>query len=710
LAFLSRSVFLNFNKQLPVFWDARLYASSAIGLLGYLDRDEPFGKGDNTAEDFARYYTRYLNGEDIHWLYYKVPTLAESQRYLFYSGPIYPAILATIFAIDWQRDFQVVRWLNAVLDSLTAVILAMLVFLIWGRAPAIIAALLQLLYIPSIITSGVLTLETITSFLISLFLLASLIYYLTEKKWAIVICGLLGGVMVLAKPTASLLTIPLFVFLTLVYFRRLKFLLSSAMLYLIPFMVIVTPWIIFTSGYYGQLAFRDPEYSQANFRTSSSIEYEGYDLDYADPDFWTYSVADHVLSNPIGYANLLSKKIIRMWWVPHDEFWQGPEGFETTYHRLLIIGALFALAVVPLMRKPFLFLPLLLVGYYGGIHLILHALPRYNFNALPAIFILAVSFIAFISGKIKKITVHLKDMIPLIAATSLLLILNAQSIKTVILPFAGIVVPALVTILLILLVGYFYIRNPIFKDAPGTLRKILWLPFILLCVIALTSWSRPQLREWYTQLNNSETMLITEIHLPPGMRFARNDVIKLVIDMTSDSTCRAPINVILNGSMVKFTDAQEPIVQSFFTKGTYRAFHGIMDYDLASLRWYRKIGINAENINEVLRPDGILVVAISVADSALIGNGLRLYGNYSSDDEDSVFLPSFSHRSIERFRELGDRRIYEDYKLNSHGGFSYIYCSGEINRDDLSNRPGRQQGRYRVYLIVERPDFKSELY
>ncbi|NMC44256.1 MAG: hypothetical protein GYA46_10095, partial [candidate division Zixibacteria bacterium] len=45
LALISRLIFLEAGKQLPVFWDARIYVSAAIGLLGYADRDDPYAGG-----------------------------------------------------------------------------------------------------------------------------------------------------------------------------------------------------------------------------------------------------------------------------------------------------------------------------------------------------------------------------------------------------------------------------------------------------------------------------------------------------------------------------------------------------------------------------------------------------------------------------------------------------------------------------------------
>ena len=710
IALFSRLAFVNLAEQLPVFWDARLYASAAIGLLGYVDRDEPFGKGENSDQDFGRYYVKHLDGEDIRWLYYKVPTLAESQKYIFYSGPVYPAILAVIFALPWDNDFQAARWLNAFLDSLSIILISMLVFMLWGRIPALAAALIQLIYPPLIIACGVLTLETITSFFISVFLFLIYLYYLAENRWAILSAGLVGGILFLTKPTASLLTLPLFGFLIICYFKRKRFLLKSLVLYLIPFLLAAVPWVIFVSSYYGKPAIRAPEYSTANIRSSSSIDYEGYDLDYADADFWTYSIGDHITRDPIGYGNLLLKKIIRMWWIPHDEFRQGPQWFEISYHRLIIILTLLAMAAAPMISRHFLLLPVFIVLYYAGIHTVLHSLPRYNFNALPAVFILIPAYLKFTAERFKSRDRLPKKVLFGIIMVILLLVINSGTVTDILLAYLGSVIPMFITIIIILAVGYIYIRLFLTQYVATTRRLLLWTPFILLSLTSMTGWTRPHLAEWYTPLKDPETKLVTEIQLPPGTKLAHNDAVKLVIDITSDIACTAPISVNINGLFVRFKDGEPPITKAYYIKGSYRAFDEVMNLDTRQLRWYRAVSFQPDDLNSVLRPDGRLAVIISFADSAGIGEGIRLYGDAIDADKNTVTIPSFSHRSIERFKEWGERRIYEGYRLASVNSRSYLFRDGRITTDDLSPRPGMQQGRFRVYLLVRSADFSTKYY
>ena len=83
----------------------------------------------------------------------------------------------------------------------------------------------------------------------------------------------------------------------------------------------------------------------------------------------------------------------------------------------------------------------------------------------------------------------------------------------------------------------------------------------------------------------------------------------------------------------------------------------------------------------------------------------RAAGDPVDDRSSIVTIPSFTHTSVERFKEWGDRRIYETYHLESRASQSYILKDGAKSTNDLSPDLGIQQGRFRVYLTVARTDF-----
>jgi len=708
IAFASRVAFIDTGDQLPVFWDSRIYTSAAIGLIGYCDQVEPFAHGDNSGEGFKRYYLESLDGEDIHWLYYTPPSLAESQKYLFYSGPVYPAMMAVVFSFDWGNDFQAVRYLNALMDSLTIVMLAMIAFLLWGRAFAIFAAVIQLLYIPSILTCGILALETVTSFFITAFLLSLILYDRTENTWWVLAAGFLGGILFLTKPTAALLSVPVGIYWLILYRKRLRFVLQSVLWYALPFLLLVVPWIIFTSSYYGKPAIRDPEYASANFRSSSSIQFEGYDLDFTDPDFWTYNVAGSIVSDPLGYINLLSKKLIRLWWTPHDEFRQGPQWIQIRYHRILVILALCGAAVAAAKGRGFILLPLLIALYYTGVHTIFHSVPRYNFNAMPAVFLLVPYFI-YSCNLIKDRVARRKRRLAGVYAPFVHVIIFSSIRGSKVLYLVPDVVMIVVIIGLLFLGCWNAIKY--FRDESMSRKRrwALWAPFVILSLTTITGWTRDFRSEFVSPLRDEETRLVTEIDLPSDFQVAVNDKVYLAIDMTSEAQDSAALRVQIGDWSRDIRDWQSPFVDNYLIKGSYSAFGNIWHLDPRRERWYRMISLSPETINALVLPRGKLSISMQAIDLAE-GDVIDLYGDKGAGEGSSVIIPSFSHTSIERLKEWGDRRIYEKYALSSISSQSYIITPSGDREYDLSPSPGTQKGRLRVYLLVYAPDFTRYYY
>lgn len=710
LALACRVGFIMFTDQLPVFWDSRLYVSASLGLLGSMDFDEPYATGDSGQSAYWEEYKKYLNGEDIEWLYYSAPTLSEAQKYIFYSGPVYPMLMAGIFALPLPNDFMAVRLFNSILDSLGIVFICIIAFIIWRKPIAAqICAALQLVYVPSIITCGILSLETITSFLVSTLLLLVSLFYISEKKWLIVTAGTVGGLLFLTKPTAALLSVPVFLFLAYVYLRQWKFLLKSIGLYLIPFILLVLPWVIFTSDYYGKFAIRDPEYSTANFRSSSAIEFEGYDLDFSDADFWTYPVFKRITDDPLGYLNLMSKKLIRLWWTPHDEFWQGPKRFEIFYHRLLIIFALIGIAVLPLYRNKMLILVFLIILYYTGIHVIFHSVARYNFNALPAMFLLATAGAVYLRGKSHIFARQIGATLIVGIILLVLLILNDSSLVQIITSGIGTLAPMIISILGIIVVGIGIFRITGLNYSFNRDYLYFWIPLCVLCLTTITAWSRPSLNEWSYTVTNTDTQIGTTISLPQTFRMTPEDEIYLMLDLTTTTKSYLPINVNINGIDYSFEDGKPPGDKQFYIKGSYNAFETYMGIDKRAYRWYRKLRLKPETIASVLGPKPELTITVSSGKPLEDCEAFTMYG-FDTPDEGRLDIPSLEHTSIERFKEFGDRRIYSGYLLSSDSEQSFIRQGGHTITDDLSDLPGTQTGRWGIFLYIKRPDFSKALY
>ena len=324
VAGLMRVGFLAFGDVLPVMWDARRYAAGALAMISFVDSgasaDDGTDRGDR--QRFRYYYDEYLQGEKIEWLAYTPHTLTQAREELFISGPLYPLLLGAIIYISPGADFTVARVFGILLDVLANLLLVLVGLRLVGRTAALIAGAAYALYFPFILASTMLLLETSTSLLILLALYLMLRATETGGRKALVWAGVVTGALVLNKPTAMLLAGPFVVGLFLytrhdwqprLFIGRLLFLLT-------PVVLIVLAWGAVASSYYGQPTLRDPEYADANLRQSTSIEFEGYGLDKAEADFWTRSIADDILNNPIGFVGLTIKKFDRLWRRPYNDF------------------------------------------------------------------------------------------------------------------------------------------------------------------------------------------------------------------------------------------------------------------------------------------------------------------------------------------------------------------------------------------------------
>lgn len=701
LALGQRLFFVNLQPQLPVIWDARLYVCAAVGILGYLNGEEPYASKSTTSEDFNRQYQHHIQGEQIEWLYYSPPTLTQAQKYLFYSGPVYPGIMAAVFAFTWDNDFQAVRWFNSVIDAFGVLFIALAAYFICRRiSAAILAAVLQLLYFPLAVTCGILGLETITSFFIATLLLLIVLYDQHHNRWLMAGAGIVGGLLFLTKPTASFLTAPILLYLGFRHGLTNRRFIQSAIYYLVAFVLLVTPWIIFVSGYYGTPAIRDPEYSEANFRSSSSIEFEGYDLDLSEPDFWTYSVAGQIAKDPLGYVNLLSKKLIRLWWQPHDEFHQGPWQYEVWYHRLLMLIVLFGVVILMASKAKGWVFPLFVLLYYTAIHIIMHAVARYNFNALPALFLL-LTVVIISAGGISSQWHSLKKRIITIGSALgivILFLLLADQTSWIVAK-VGTPIALAATLLIIVILSLWFSRVWL-RERRALIR---WtgalIPAFILSITAVTGLTRPGVNEGYAA-GGEGRLLETEIVLPAGFRAAVDDKIRLVCDLTTDPLQNSRVGLEINGHDFSFDDGQPPVDRDFYVKGTYSAFESLMHLDRRRMRWYRSIMLAPDLFNTLVSNSGRMHISLS-------GDGLRIFGDCWDQPSQSVPIPSFRHNSIERFKELEDRRVYQTYRFSSLSARSVIREIDGRLIDNLSFQSGRQTGRFRVYLIIARNDFST---
>ncbi|PKK82900.1 MAG: hypothetical protein CVT49_11355 [candidate division Zixibacteria bacterium HGW-Zixibacteria-1] len=716
---LVRFIFIMAVQQIPVMWDARIYSSAALGLIHFIKDPDRFGHPEiDSPADSAFYRAQFeyemndlIQGEQINWLYYKIPTATEAQDYLFLSGPVYPAFLAALFYISPAGDFMLVRILNVLLDAISLLLLILIACRLFGERTAILAGLLYIFYLPFILLTGVVSPEPLTKLMILLTTYLILLWYDHQKSKYLIYSGAMLGLLALLKPTAVLLFIPFGAAVIFDFRKQIGKIVPPLIKAAVPFIIIIIPWIIITSLYYGKLSIRDPDYSAANIRSSSSIEYEGYDLDYTDKDFWVSPVMNTIAEQPIGYAGLMVKKFIRLWGQPFNDFRQafviGPR-LSLLYHFLIIITGLFGVFVFLADSKKGLILLFLLPFYYTGIHVIFHALARYNLNAMPFVIVASAAVMLKIYDYFKeklsvnRISTAAKMVLILAGLAAVLLLPGGLAVSLIGKSGAAVTATAKVIILVALLYFVYKELRPVIGKNVGA---IMAFPAILLVIVTLVpALSADSWAEWKCRLNSPNGQAGVRIYIPDGFRLGPGEPARIGIDMTREDGRGLKGNVFglsINGQRTVLDPSRPPFSDFYYRKMTYNVFQNILGVDSMQMPAWRFIPLNPEIFNQLLDQYGYIDIVVDNGGSG----SLELRGGYNIGRTATFRMPSLTHSSIERYIQKGDPRIWTDYNLSSDSAISY-YIENSRNRqveyEDLSGSFGRQAGRYRIILEIKR--------
>lgn len=724
LGFSLRLIFICSTEMVPVMWDARIYSSAALGLIGYIsDPGDRFGHPELDNPDdlvqaqvhFNKITKKYIKGEKIEWSYYKIPTLAKAQNYLFLSGPTLPLYLAAIFVFDVGHDFMMVRLMNVIIDTACILLLMLIAVRLFDKRVGLLAGLLYLFYPPFIEMTGIISPEPLTILLILSTFYFMLSWYDNKSSRFLYLCGLTLGLLVLTKPTGVLLFIPFGI--GFLYDNRED--IKTAFLQItkaaIPFTAIVLPWVIITSVYFGTPAIRDPNYSTSNFRSSSSIVYEGYDLDYIDVDFWIRPTMYSITNDPVGYGFLLIKKFVRLWASPHHDFERSfliPFKQSPIYHFIIILSGLFGIFLFWIKKRRGLIFLMLIPIYYTLIHIIFHSLARYNLNPMPMIIIAASAVLIYLYDFIRHDMIagrpgrYLPKVILFLSGILFVIYFPEQPMINLFGVTTGIDIIRLLKLLILLVMIFALIRILSFSLNKKSALKMTLGPSLLLVLILMTTGATSdKWAEWRIRLDRPDQKLGVRIFIPNDFRLHPDELVRVGIDMTASRDRRYPFELMVCDEKSIFYLDRKPISNFYYNKASYNVYERLLDIDRVQMRAWAFVPLKASFFNRALDKNGYIDI--------IIGNGensdghIIVYGNYPLLDNKHTQLPSLSHHSIERFVEKGDPRIWTDYKLSSDSAFSYYIDKTnekEFRTDDLSTMPGRQFGRYRIFIEVKRFD------
>jgi|GEM_PF-868983 4-amino-4-deoxy-L-arabinose transferase-like glycosyltransferase len=726
IALVIRLIFIFAKDQPPVMWDARIYSSCAIGLLDYVENGGTFGHPENDRKadsllhkaEFLTAVHKHIRGEWIEWLYYSPPSMAEAQEYIFLSGPVYPIMLAAIFAVDVGTDFVVVRVINCIIDSLSMVLLMLGAYRLFGRKEALLAGAIYIIYLPFILQCGVLTPDILTTFLILVTLNSILNYYEGRRSIHIYLSGVCPGLLALNKPTATLLFVPFLAGFLYDERANIKKGMTAILKAAGPLALIVVPWVVISTSYYGELSVRDPQYSDANFRSSSSIKYEGYDLDYTEPDFWTYPVSNAIMDDTFGYAHLLGKKFNRLWQKPYNDFKEsfviGPD-ITRGLHFIIVVAGLFGVFYCLIERRRGILFLFLIPAYYTLVHIVFHSLPRYNLNAMPVMIVAAAVILCGIYEFLQE------RMTPKInkKLMSNAIMIGAGLVLAFVLPVswggtlwggkAGAL--AVMAIKAGLLCGALLGLYRIIRGGFGrkrALRLVVWPGLILMGGLLVAASATDGWAEWRIRLDHPEKKAGVKIYIADKFRLEPGELFRIGLDITATRDKNNLFYVTLNGEKVGFTAGEKPLTDYYYPKFGYTVFERMLDIRREEMRAWSFISMDPLAFNYMLDRDGYIWVELASSDTLTKEGGyIDLYGAYQSTSDGFWYGPGTSYSAAERLLEKGDPRIWQKYKLSSDSVISYYIdkrTGTRAMREDLSDAFGRQGVRYNIIIEVKRLD------
>jgi len=712
LAALLRVLVLVTGETLPVMWDARRYASAALGVLSYVDNDyQPDER--NVARDrmlLLHMQDKYIQGEKIDWLFYQPHSLTQARDDIYFSGPLYPTFLAGVFFISPVADFTVARIFGILFDLMALWLMVQIARRLVGEKPAIVAGVLYAVYLPFALTSTLLLLETSTSLLI----LAAVFWAIkaTEKAGRIylLLSGLACGLLILNKPTAMLIGGPVLV--GLFFYARKEWkprqLAVNAAMWCVPLLMVFGGWLAAASMKYGQVTLRDPSYAGANIRQSSSLLYEGYDLDLVDDKFWERDPYGDVAERPLEYLGLFAKKFERLWSKPYNDFDRNllqPDLVQKTIHFVVVFGGLVGLMLLLLRFPHRAAWPLLIVLYYLGIHLIFHSINRYSFNALPLVMVCSGYGLIQIWTAIKTGS---KNAAPILAALFAILLINLFGL----LPGLG---GAWISVLVGALAGASIFWIVTRGTAINRIARIAATVAIII-LVGSVGWSQNISRragaEFEVELNQPDQVAGIRVDAS-RIGFDQEDSYFIAIDASTTATI---YELHLRNRQDPFTTMVNSTEPFFFAKKpVYTSYARFLQKEPQQFRQYNLVPIAREKLMRQVDSVGYLDIEVSVTGFVNSDDQYLAIGGSRYRDAGPHYIPNpeGDRASIERFVHRGDARIRIPVEFASDSTISYyIDPEEDLSQERVEEKiqDGRIEGRLNIFLIRVTPDGRYEVY
>lgn len=731
-AFAVRSGFLLSVRHIPVFADAFYYNIGALDLLA-----------------FVLHPANYLKQSQIK----------ELIGGLFAKGPIYNFYLTITYLLFGEEHFMAVRFGQAVLDTMTCLLVWVLGRSLHNRVISLMAGVFYALYLPFWVAADRLLQETLAIFLLTLTIVLFVKLLDAPSVSTSLITGVMLGLTVLCRQALNYLMYPLLLTgMGLLLLKRsatetLKKALFRSGALIGGVLLILLPWLILAAAvFHKPILSASPTFYQPFYK---GIVNQGWQADvaqidadgvmarllqergHATPDYDDFRDAfvSTVKAQPLQFLANGLHNFYYYWERPYNDFFQVflfPLSVQYVFHRLLVLLALWGIAYSLLFwqRSVFLLLPIAYIGLIEMLHPVerRHALPAFPFIMVMsayAIWWMGKNLISSINFRTTKGRVSIGLMLFCAGLYGASTILTEPHILSLCSQCSASqahgVSLGIFTILLIGVGMLTYHIAPPFPRLPfrsGLIRLCLaCFPAVVILLVGHTHAAMTERwREWKVRLDQPTQILKQQILLPAVLPEFTEAFLKL--DIQGGTGHNYDLVIIVNGQEIQRYErgmmADEATVDYLNTyhRDAYRLYMDAQGRTADNLRQWISVPVE----RALLVAQGSLEIAVQIEHGGGGPHYVEIYGDYPFPDRKTPQkLPAFglgtTKTSLYKYIVDDDFRVWTDSETDGRQTWErYIPPAPTTSRffdgqtwteDDVSPTPGKQTGTYRIRLMLK---------
>ena len=657
------------------------------------------------------------------------PTLREAFHRSLQKGEAYAATVGVVYTVLGPQP-RAVFVLQALLDTLTCLLLYGLARAVGGVRAGLIALTLAALYEPFIFSAARLQTETLAS-LLCVGGLWALCVPQRRRSAGHFVAGLTIATAMLAKPALQFLFPVLLPAIPVRNWDRAwRDRLLLVLAFAAGFFVVVGPRLLLTKVVTGEAVWAGTLDPSADMYGGAILDNVGWKTDrlaFASPprdellavlgddptrkwqvsDLRTATIRTWV-RHPLASAAVTLHKLYEAWLYPYnDSHWTflTSRAGQLIWHRVVLVLALIGM---PLSLQQWrVGVPLLVATLYLWLtYLVVKIELRYAVTAMPMMICFAAVAVACVSrgwqlawqaGRRRRLGVFAAG-----AAVGLFAALTLSIGRLLeVLPIApeaahGVRVGVILAAMVWVAYGSAELAHHLWR--PRSARALIVPSLTVAALVVLFGRPLAQTwREWQSTLTANGGIAGQEFLLPAAVEQPLSAQLKL--DVLSEPTGTSDVVVRVNGEEVQryrggLTRGDADLPTQDYFESVFVARRRTLEPDAA---WYT-IPISPERIS----PGNRLAVEVALEGEA--GGSLTLFGDYPPADSTyagpSLLSPAVNaDTSLYKYLAEGDFRMRRSVPLGGSSR-SRFYDGGGWSAQDLGFDSGRQQGRYRIFLVL----------